>query len=429
MEQTAFCLPTVEREVLSALLRDRSAIVAVQGLVVPEDFQDATNRQIVQTLWGLYENHSVVNKATILAALPQTINQGYVDSLAYACTRKNIEEVAWNATAVHTVAVKGKIDDTLSRYRIVLAQEDKALSEIIQGAVQEIAAIQNDVLQRDSSVGSVGESFFAQQQKETRSVLTGLDWLDTVTGGFGQGTIWVVASPYKMRKSTLVRNFVLSACRSGASMDWYNLERNREYHYQMLLCMVANQHLLAQGRELLDTRVISIGRLDSDQLAAMQIARDELAKFNLRIYDGRDGITQVSRVVSLVQRNRIINGLDGFALDHMQLLASKSPSIYERISSATTSLQNIVVEQQVFGILVSQLNEASVKEHGAKDSSYSIGTKGGGDLPAAGDVIITTEYNAEERPNQLMVRLRLSRDSGSGYKVHTMEPASGLITD
>lgn len=419
-----------EKDVLSALLADRSAIVPVVDVISPDDFQDERHQKIARTIWNLYEDHEVINQAMVLSRLPD-MDRDYVASLAQAATQKAVVEVEWNAYAVYRAAVMSRISGVASEIQFNLVHDEiDDPSVFIEESLVKLASIQDSVIQRDASSETITKTIVEGWGQPVRSWSTGLGWLDKKTGGFIASTVWVLAAPYKMRKSTLVRNWIIAVCRQGASFDWFNLERRREYHVACLVAMIVNQKLYHAGRAgLVTEQHIMSGVLDESQKKLVHSAIEEVNSWKIRIYDGRDGIANVDKCIAIIRRNRVINGLDMFALDHLQRLEGKQrESLYERMSYAATRLANVIVTTQVCGILVSQMDNSSIRTYGEESGPF-VGAKGSGDIPAAADNVVMTTYDPEQSPGVLGVSLKISRDTGPGKEEHKMEQTSGLLLD
>lgn len=172
---------------------------------------------------------------------------------------------------------------------------------------------------------------------------------------------------------------------------------------------------------LSETYVLRGGRTPMQKQAIAE-ARAELDTWNLRVYDGRKGITEPDRLVHFIKRDRIIHGLNLYALDYLQLLGDGK--LFERMESATQRLQRITVTEGITAILLGQQNEAAIAEKG---ETYSPGVKGGGDAAAASDFLIRTKYDGLNKPDILTIQLKLARHARPGSQEYSINPQSGLI--
>jgi len=423
--------PVAEKDVLSALLADRSAVVAVMDIVKPEDFLDLRNKAIAKAVWDIYSAGELINRASVINRISaEDVDPSYVASLAKIATDKAIREVQWNAKEVHRSAIMYRIDDQLSITKRKLVDRDGVddLGAFIEDAAIQIANVQDDVLERDASIQAIAKEE-AESNAEKEFWKTGLNWLDNLVGGGARGAVWVIAGPYKHRKSSLVRNLVYNLCQHGVSFDWFNLERSRVYHYQQMLALVANK--IIREVDVPNTPYVTpvdIAKRNyfPGQEMVIESAKERINNWRLRIWDGRDGIASPEKVSAILRRNLIVNQTGAWCIDHIQRSGTEG-TIFERISHSMTTFANLTVETQTLGIIVSQLNESSVRSYGEK--SQSFGAKGGGDIPAAADVGLTTFYDPQQDPLHMKVELRLSRDSGVANRLHEIEPTTGLILD
>lgn len=234
-----------------------------------------------------------------------------------------------------------------------------------------------------------------------------------------------IANGFVSHNTTLMRNLVLQACRSGASVDVFALEGTETGTYAGLTAMLATEKLLTWGcreQAYLSETFIMRGQRSPDQEQAISEARAELNKWNLRIYDARKGITNPDKLLHFIKRDRFMFDLGVYAVDYLQLLGEGK--LFDRIESATHHLQQVTVEERLTALILAQLNEATIWQ---KDESYSPGVKGGGDPAAAADFLIRTKYDGATAPDILTVQLKLARHARPGTQRYVINPQSGLI--
>jgi replicative DNA helicase len=252
-----------------------------------------------------------------------------------------------------------------------------------------------------------------------------LAWLQDKTSGFRAGHIWIIAAPYKGRKTTLLRNMLIAPCRAGASVSLFALEGTEAGSYAGLVAMLATERLLDQGlgvQAFLSEMSILQGARTPAQQQAIADSRKEIDSWNLRIYDGRSGITQPDKLAHFIKRDRIMHGLNIFAVDYLQLLGGGK--LFDRMEESTHQLQRITVEEGLTAILLAQKNEATIDQKGEK---YSPGVKGGGDAAAAADFLLCTQYDGGKKPNDLTIQLKLARHARPGSQTYRINAQCGLI--
>jgi len=89
-------------------------------------------------------------------------------------------------------------------------------------------------------------------QFKGQGILTGLGWLDEITGGLWPGwNVWI-AAPYKAGKTSVMRNFIINAAGAGHGADAYCAEGTREMFALDCQAMIATQLLVERGIRRLD---------------------------------------------------------------------------------------------------------------------------------------------------------------------------------
>jgi replicative DNA helicase len=425
-------LPETERMILSVLLNDSHAILRVmEFLDDPAQFSVGSYGMVYQTIMALTKELIVPNVYTVASRLSWDIEA--LQEIAAGFNTKTSKEVLYLAEIVAREAKWRSVQAALDDAREMAADKPEDIEGFAFTAMQMISTTTEGTNTRDPSVLEVGRALDAEIADIENGALglpTGLTWLDAKTGGIAKGTVWVLSAPYKGRKTTVARHMTLAMLKAGASVDWYALEGNRTGTLAGLLAMLATEKLRAWGK--LDEMVLSEtyimrGMRSGAKQDAISDARRELDGYNLRIYDGKDGVHSPEKLVSKIKRSSMLFGLNAFVVDYVQLLGQGK--LFERMEAAAHILPQTIQQTGIAGILLTQLNEATIwsqNDDANEDANYSPGVKGGGDIPAAADYLLTTRYRSAE-PELIKIRLKLARHAQPGWASYEINPESGLI--
>ena len=329
-------------------------------------------------------------------------------------------------TAMETGAAELRRADTPEKRAAIVADVLTALGSSINESFSDVSA-----------TGATDRLAELLEEQQMNAITTGLEWLDAQTGGIQPGHMWWIAAAYKRRKSTLMRNMVLAACESGASVTVGLLEGSQiEFTAQMVSMMAARwlhqnghwdkrasngrpvQAITAQA--LLTLRKRYKEELHPIAVTAVGEAIKQFREFGtrLRIYDRQPkngGLGTLASIETMVRRDIARYGSDVCFIDYLQLINAGRSSEYENVSTIARSLQHLAGETKVAMVVLAQLNEESVKYGG---DSYSPGVKGGGDPAATADVLLTTGYPknelGEEDTSRLYVKIKLARHATMG---------------
>lgn len=423
--------PTVqaatERSVVAVLLNDNHAIVPVMGVLDgPEMFTDPECRRAYTAMLALLKENVPPNVYTVAERSGLALET--LQGLARNWNTKASREVLYSCDNIAKWYRRATLERALGDAQDMLAANPDDLSAYATQVMQMVALATEGRAQRDPTIGAVTQRLDAEIEAAKYGLVgfeTGLEWLDGKTGGLQKAQVWVVAAPYKGRKTTLARNLILKPLRDGASVDWFALEGTQVGAAAALEAMLATDRLLKWGRQqeaYLSEMFVLRGLRTQAQQEALHEARAELNCFNLRIYDGRDKINSAERISTLVKRDQLVNGTAIFLIDYLQRLGTGK--LYDRMEANANVLQNLIQENGLTGILLSQLSEDAIRAY--DDDTYSPGTKGGGDVPAAADFLIMTRYKSEA-PDRLGVALKLARFALPGKCEYGINPQSGFV--
>ena len=425
----------VERLVIRVLLNDPDALVMVAD-ALPEAryFADARCAAVYRAMQDLAQQTVPPNPATVADALG--VDLGQIQALATGYSAKDAREVVYLAELVGREGQRRLLQEALREATELAAMPTDDVAGMAFTAMQMVAGTSAELSnRRDPAVAEVGKQLDLQVAEAARGggllgAATRLPWLNDKTGGMTPATVWVIAGPYKAgRKTTLARNLVIDACRAGAAVDFFALEGNRVSTYAGLWAMLATDRLLKwqlpDEAHLSDTFIMR-GMRSEMQATALAEARRELEDFRLFLYDGRDGIGTAERIAVKLRRDQMLRGVSVMVVDYLQLLGSGK--LFDRLESSTHAMQRLIVEQEVCGILIAQLNESTIWQMRAdSEDSYSPGIKGGGDPAAAADYLFRTLISQSD-PTDLRIELKLARHSRLGYcNVRLNEQAGWIV--
>lgn len=295
-------------------------------------------------------------------------------------------------------------------------------------------------------------------------LLTGIDWLDGLTGGMDRGHLWWIAAPYKSRKSTVMLNIAL-----GLLMTWVTQgcvgeppsigiasgEMPRPRIAATFVSMIACAYLKRAGlwhesfavqnrtyplhmlspKMLLDARA-NYRRWDTRRVAAVDYGIAQFRQFEsaLRVYDRTpDGgsLADIKQLTTILRRDMHRYKTSAFMIDYLQIFKGvQDAKLYDYVANASLELQKFAQSEGVTLVILAQQNEETIKS----GASYSAGIKGGGDPAATADYLITSRYKSGDvtADNELELTMKLSRHGSGGgevQKVLEIHPASGLLLE
>ena len=269
-------------------------------------------------------------------------------------------------------------------------------------------------------------------------VKTYIPWLDkALNGGCYQGHNYWISGAYKSGKTTVARNIALNMLEHGHFVSFIIAESSRDMLLMDFLSMILNKKLMKDNpayKPRFNGLLLfnAIGTFNDDKAVfsdveyqALQFAYETMEKFNLFMWDTRDGITNLSRFNALITNVIAETGCRVFFADHSQLFGNPDRTMFERQSATARFTQDAAIQHQISFWMLSQLNEEQLK--GKNKSGESIGVRGGGDAAAAAEIMLKCKI--DEDTNSIDVNIAHTRRSGKGTYTNLVEILSGLFLE
>lgn len=333
---------------------------------------------------------------------------------------------------------------------LVAAETREKRAEVVSTVMTRLGQDHTDDI-KDAHASVVADDIDALLAEEPRPGLnTGIVWLDVATGGIQRGNLWIVAAPYKRRKSTLARIMALNQALAGYSVTIAALEGSQREWALDFVCMLAVRWLHANGHwektykgiplhEISTPLLLNLGNNYKTVLPDVKVqaisagvkAYRALGE-RLRIYDAQPqhgGLGTLESVITVINRDMARYKADVIYVDHLQEISAGLSSEFEDTTRSVRTLRNAAVAKDVSIVLLAQLNEEAVK-FGPR--SASAGIKGGGAAPAAADKILTTGYpkrsDDTEDTDRLLLKVAFARRGAAGLsESFAMHPPTGWL--
>lgn len=432
-------LEATEKAVLAVLLTDSRSVIPVLD-VLPDGgrFFNPLHGRVYDAILACTKANVIPNAYTVADRLGESANLEQVKALAALFNPQVHAQVTVLAQVVEFNARRRQLQEATKEAHELSFRETEDLEGAAFFAAQMIlSAVEGFTTERNPHIAEISrrvDAHIATLAQSTDRLLgypTGLEWLNDKTGGFQPGHFWLVSAPYKMRKTTLMHNMIVGACRAGASVSVFAAEGDQETTVLDLRALVATEYLRSWGMAdkcvLSDTFLMYRTR-DTDQQAAVNMAKEEIDTWKLRIYDAKDGIASAQRIANKVKRDRFMFGLNIACVDYLQLLGKGR--LFERLEETTHVLQTLLSQEAVTGILLAQLSEAAIWDMKGEGDNYSPGVKGGGDPAAAADFALRTLYEPPadgQLEGRLTLDMKLSRKCAPGKRKYGINAPSGYI--
>ena len=424
---------TIAHKLLASVLTDHGAVFPIRDVVHATDsWWPGATAAVWRAVLRCVDADTPPTPEAVIARLECDAQPGYVKSIAAEFNAEDNKRVAYYAQELRRW---GMLADyrALGRQMADANDVDK-VDDYIHYADVLLGGLGAQTCEREGDALTVSEQAWSELEAGNVNLIpTGMDWFDELAGGLWSGMDHCISAAYKMGKSTLMRNWVLTAAEAGHPVDVFNAEGGREMFALDCQAMLATRWLINNGVRDLRMSGLFLRRvwakketaiLKPEELRAVWQAKADWAKLPIWVWDARDGITDLPALAGQVRRSKLEHGMQAAYLDYSQLFG-KGDTIFDRQSATALALQRLAAVENVAVVVLAQLNEATIN----KGDTHSPGIKGGGDQAAASDFLFTTKID-EDCPNALTVTLKLSRHTRRGISHdHAIEPASGLLID
>lgn len=352
-----------ERAILGAILLDNTLVTQALEHLKPEDFYSPLHRRIFAAMMALFEASKRIDPILIAEELKK---EGSVEAIGGVATITNLTYGLPHFTDVSdyigVVKEKSTMRDlvrTCNQITSEALEEEDDAAVILDRAEQLIFSIAEQKAREGfSPIEPIAESVFKKIEELYRrdsTALTGLSTgfrdLDSLTSGFQQGDLIIIAARPSMGKTALVLNVAQrAAVRERAVVAFFSLEMSKE---QLLMRMLSAQASI-------DATKLRNGNLSQSDWPRLAEAIGELSDTKLFI-DDTPGISVLEMRAKLRRLAVEQKSLDLIVVDYLQLMGGgtrRNENRQQEVSQISRDLKALAKEFQVPVIALSQLSRA-----------------------------------------------------------------------
>lgn len=286
-----------------------------------------------------------------------------------------------------------------------------------------------------------GSEFERMMESEPPPAIeSGIPDVDRMVGGFVLGRFWALISAMKMRKTTMVINWILAALFSNpdVSVSFYSAEMPRNQVIGQMCAMLAVAWQLKNGvfsqnhksNFISGSMLVAAGKRyrnwghPATQSVSEAIRIYKSFEKRLQIYDTEGGLRNLDDAQRFFKRSVAVNGSQLHFFDYFTKLLMPGDLVAQSKYGADT-FADMAKGNNCAVVVLAQKNASAIKN----EDSHLVGAMGGIALEAAADYNWTTNYDAHETPDKVQLTLKQSRHSGVGSIALNIHPDSGLIFD
>ena len=359
-------LVTLERELLGGLLCYPERAGEVADRLKPGLIRSTQYRALYRAYCELAAAGAVVDVISLAAHLraahycPATVRpaalvsevcRGITSSahLESHLDRINRSQVAGAAQDIG--ARLSELDRGGNRLTAALAAAREEIGDLELSLIDAPPATLKDILA--ATMGRVNKNFEAGPGALT-GVDTGLKQLNAFTGGFQAGDLALLGADTGIGKTTLLTHHLITALKAPGGGRWLLISPEMT-DWQIGLRFLAPLAALDLSR-------LDRGELKDQEWARLSSAVATLAKWNEgeRLTVDLSSSSSPGRILAAARKLKRHGGLEGIAIDYLQLLTPDRPSHSreEDLNRIGWGLRQIAKELEVCVIALSQLNDS-----------------------------------------------------------------------
>jgi replicative DNA helicase len=347
-----------EESILSAILIDNSTLIDILEILSADDFYKTAHQIIFGAIETLYAKSEPVDLVTLSNILREKGALDKIGGAAYLARLVEAVPVAVNAhhyaRIIHDKALLRRLIERANTISIRCFEDRGDVDAVIEFAQHAIFEL---------SEGKTRQAFFPiskiietnidalEERQGNRALVTGVatgfSKLDSLTSGFQNSDLIILAARPAMGKTAFALNMARNAAvEAQVPVAIFSLEMSKEQLSMRMLC--------AEAR--VDSSRIRSGFLNQEDWHRLTDAAGRLTDAPIHIDDSPDITTTSIRTKSM--RMKMDKGLGLIIIDYLQLMRGSVNS--ERrdleISDISRSLKILAKELSVPVIALSQLN-------------------------------------------------------------------------
>jgi replicative DNA helicase len=308
-----------EQAVLGSMLIDARCVPEVVEALKAEDFYLRQNREIYETIYGMFNFSATIDPVTVLDQMRQNGVYDENTSRGYLLQLMEITPTAANVKEyigiVKDKALLRRIAEAAGEVTALIQEGSGQAQAVLEAAEQKIYAIrQGRSAQGLEHISNVILGVFdrlaelAASDSAVPGLSTGLPDLDSAISGLNKSDLILIAARPGMGKTSMALNILLHAGKfSGKAVVFFSLEMSRE---QLAMRLISNEAFV-------DNKKLVTGRLNEEDWEKISLAATALNKTNILIDDNPS-----LSVAEMNAKCRRVDNLGLVVIDYLQLMQS-----------------------------------------------------------------------------------------------------------
>jgi replicative DNA helicase len=391
-----------EKAVLGTFLLNDSAVADVQSLLEPADFYDPRHQEIFRTVLELAESSKPVDAVTLINELERKELLEKIGGPAYVTGLEQYVispgNVLHHARIVHEKSLLRRLIRTATEISDEAYTESDNAQSLLESSEQKIFNILSGRgISEFRSIDEDAHEIFldlarrAENRHEVTGITTGLEDLNTLTGGFHHSDLLILAARPSVGKTSLALNMAVAASSKlrvmgdggkprNPAVAVFSLEMNREQIIHRMVCTKAE----------IPMDLVRKNRLGEHQLERFQRELEEMR--TLPIYINDTAGLDPTEVRLQAQRLKVRDpNLSLVIVDYLQLMSVKHGRIESRqqeVSQISRMMKALARDLDIPVLAISQLSRGIESRRGPEQRPRLSDLRESGALEQDADVVM-----------------------------------------
>jgi replicative DNA helicase len=348
----------------------------------PMDFYNADHRTLFRVMSDVWGETDDVDAVTILERLDNRGHDRLTRSLNTYMTFHPFGHIDQYLEIIKDRAARRRIIEGMGSLAQNLHDTETPLGQVIDEGVQ-VFEQQAPVPEREYQAEDGARAVLAKAHEyysnplsygETRGINTGWTDLNVALGGWKRGYVYYVLGMQHSGKTWFCLNAAMNICERGGSAAVFSMEMNADTDDDPQKVTLWERVVLAQAQ--IDYRTYQSGHLSDDQYNRLLAAGDEVATWDLTMYDDVRTLAGMESAVRRLQRDR---RLDLAVADYLGLIEQYRDyrSRNEEIGGLTSGLNRLGHRTQVPWLVPHQVSDKAIASRNNKRIQASDGYESG----------------------------------------------------
>lgn len=354
-EEQVIDVTSAEHKVIGIILNNPNYLYDLQRQLSFEMFSVESLKIIYKRMVSLFDEQFLpdldmirnsLNSAGLLDAVGGEAFLNYLKKLPTEVDYKNVEKYV----DIINKAFKSREILKIGKYARRLEENIDVVDTVISDIRERVDYIDTKGFKSNADRISafLPQTFLNYKEKVNSPGLigksTGYQNIDSITGGFRGGNLWVLGGRPSHGKTAFVLNSMLRAAEMGTKSIIFSLEMNEQQIVERLCSLISH----------VDHTKIMLGIVNKEEDERVEKAFEHLK--TLPIWISTIYNLDSSEITKAIKEQNARNGIEVFWIDYVQLTADRDTEAVHALGRISRACKLLAKELNVFVGLVSQLN-------------------------------------------------------------------------